>query len=64
MTVETVSNVSVLEGEDFDALIQTVDLVCVTDWDRAGLVSISSLSCSHFDLALCLDSDERRLSTF
>lgn len=58
MTVETVSNASVLEGEDFDALIQGVDLVCVTDWDRDGLVSIPSLSCGHVELGLCLDSHE------
>ena len=52
------SNASVLEGEDFDALIQGVDLVCVTDWDRDGLVSIPSLSCGHVELGLCLDSHE------
>lgn len=30
---------SELEGPDFDATIQGVDLVCVTDWNREGLVS-------------------------
>ena len=38
VTVETVTTASTLEGEAFDAIIQTVDLVCVTDWDRDSMV--------------------------
>lgn len=45
--VETMSNPSVLEGEDFDALIQAVDLVCVTDWDRDGLIRMNNV-CRRF----------------
>jgi hypothetical protein len=39
VTVETISTFTDLEGPDFDATIQNVDLVCVTDWNREGLVS-------------------------
>jgi ubiquitin-like 1-activating enzyme E1 A len=39
VTVETITTPSALEGDAFDALVKTVDLVCVTDWDRDGLVS-------------------------
>jgi ubiquitin-like 1-activating enzyme E1 A len=48
VTVETVSDVSALEGDAFDAMVQAVDLVCVTDWDRDGLVSVYSLSLLAF----------------
>lgn len=37
--VETIPSLSVLELEELDATVQSVDLVCVTDWDRDGLVS-------------------------
>ena len=37
--VETLSHSSALEGQALDDLVQAVDLVCVTDWDRDGLVS-------------------------
>lgn len=38
VAVETHSDPSVLQGGALDALIQGVDLVCMTDWDREGLV--------------------------
>ncbi|KAF8895436.1 hypothetical protein BD779DRAFT_1466851 [Infundibulicybe gibba] len=47
VTVETMSNFSVLMGDAFDALIRSVDLVCVTDWDRDGLVRINDV-CRKF----------------
>ena len=36
------SDVSALEDERFESIVKTVDLVCVTDWDERGIVSISS----------------------
>ena len=39
VTVETLSHSSVLEGQALDDLVQAVDLVCVTDWARDGLLS-------------------------
>ena len=33
-----------LQGDALEGLIQGVDLVCVTDWDREGLVSGFTLS--------------------
>jgi molybdopterin/thiamine biosynthesis adenylyltransferase len=44
VTVETVSDISALEDERFESIVKTVDLVCVTDWDERGIVSISSNS--------------------
>lgn len=38
VTVETLSQSSVLERQGLDALVQSVDLVCMTDWDRDSLV--------------------------
>ena len=35
------SDVSALEDEHFESIVKTVDLVCVTDWDERGIVSIS-----------------------
>jgi hypothetical protein len=32
-----------MEDEEFDKTIQDVDLVCITDWDRPGLVSFFSV---------------------
>lgn len=48
VTVETLSHSSALV--QLDALVQSVDLVCVTDWDRDGLVSFGELG---YDLGLC-----------
>ena len=39
VAVETLHDPSLLDGDGLDNLIQRVDLVCVTDWDREGLVS-------------------------
>ncbi|KAJ7069908.1 hypothetical protein C8F01DRAFT_1114598 [Mycena amicta] len=36
----TVNTLAILE--DLDALIETVDLVCVTDWDREGLMQLNA----------------------
>lgn len=46
------SDESLLHGDSLDTLIQGVDLVCVTDWDREGLVRIFPatsivVQCSH-----------------
>lgn len=40
--VEMVSDPAALESGNISALVQTVDLVCVTDWDREGLVSLDT----------------------
>ncbi|EGN98441.1 hypothetical protein SERLA73DRAFT_183447 [Serpula lacrymans var. lacrymans S7.3] len=47
VTVETISTTSILGGEDLDGLVQNVDLVCVTDWDRDNLVRINE-TCRRF----------------
>lgn len=39
VAVETMTSASALEREAFDALVQGVDLVCITDSDRDFLVS-------------------------
>lgn len=41
VTVETISDGSVLHGTALDALIQTVDLVCITDASRAELTRVN-----------------------
>lgn len=38
VTVETISEPPVFEREGLDAIVQAVDLVCVTDWSRDDLV--------------------------
>ncbi|KAJ7459720.1 hypothetical protein FB451DRAFT_1341568 [Mycena latifolia] len=43
VTVETITTFAALEGPDFDATIQGVDLVCVTDWDREGLIRMNAV---------------------
>ena len=37
--METISEVSVLEDEQFESVVKRVDLVCITDWDEKGIVS-------------------------
>ena len=39
VVVETLTSPSALEREEFDALVQSVDLVCITDSERDFLVS-------------------------
>ncbi|KAI6114358.1 hypothetical protein F5141DRAFT_706631 [Pisolithus sp. B1] len=39
VTVQTMKHHTLLERESLDALVMSVDLVCVTDWHREGLVS-------------------------
>jgi len=39
VTVETLSSSTALEQQSLDTLVQSVDLVCATDWDRDRLVS-------------------------
>lgn len=39
VAVETFHDPALLDGEALDGLIEGVDLVCATDWDREGLVS-------------------------
>jgi len=41
VTVETVTTFAGLEGPDFDATVRGVDLVCITDWDREGLIRMN-----------------------
>ena len=42
--VETLSQTSALEQQGLDALVQSADLVCMTDWDRDSLVGFFPLS--------------------
>jgi len=39
VTVETITDVMTLDGDRFESIVKSVDLVCITDWDRDGLVS-------------------------
>ncbi|CDO70853.1 hypothetical protein BN946_scf184801.g46 [Trametes cinnabarina] len=41
VAVEALSDASALEGDDFDRLLQGVDMVCVTDCDRSTLIRLN-----------------------
>ena len=41
VTVEALSHYEMIETESLEALVMGVDLVCVTDWDRASLVGLT-----------------------
>jgi len=43
VTVETLSQSSALERQGLDALVQSVDLVCMTDWDRDSLIRVNDV---------------------
>ncbi|KAG0704273.1 hypothetical protein DFH29DRAFT_912683 [Suillus ampliporus] len=47
VTVQALRHPTLLEQEYLDALIMSVDLVCVTDWDREGLIKING-TCRQF----------------
>ncbi|KDQ62549.1 hypothetical protein JAAARDRAFT_30452 [Jaapia argillacea MUCL 33604] len=47
VVVETIPTASVLERDELDGLVQGVDLVCVTDWDRDGLIRVNE-ACRRF----------------
>ncbi|KAF9221579.1 hypothetical protein BS17DRAFT_785005 [Gyrodon lividus] len=47
VSVQTMKHHTLLERESLDALVMSVDLVCVTDWDREGLVRINEI-CRRF----------------
>lgn len=40
VAVETWQDPALLEDDGLDKLIKGADLVCVTDWDREGLVRL------------------------
>ena len=65
--METITDVSALEdSERFESIVKAVDLVCVTDWDERGIVSISgsSIQTSNIEEIYLLQSDsfERDMS--
>ncbi|KAF8630968.1 hypothetical protein AX17_005324 [Amanita inopinata Kibby_2008] len=43
VTVETIPKASVLEGEELEALVQTVDLVCATDWGKDDVIRFNEV---------------------
>lgn len=43
VSVETITTLSNLEGKEFEQLVSAVDLVCVTDWYRDGLIRLNEL---------------------
>ncbi|KIM89081.1 hypothetical protein PILCRDRAFT_768178 [Piloderma croceum F 1598] len=43
VTVETLSQSSALERQGLDALVQSVNLVCMTDWDRDSLIRVNDV---------------------
>jgi len=47
VTIQALSHDVLKEGESLDALVRSVDLVCVTDWDREGLIHINEV-CRRF----------------
>jgi ubiquitin-like 1-activating enzyme E1 A len=47
VTVETITKLSVLENQELEALIEAVDLVCVTDWDRDNLIRFNDACRRH-----------------
>ncbi|KAF5360731.1 hypothetical protein D9756_004786 [Leucocoprinus leucothites] len=47
VNVETITDSSVLEGKAFENLVQGVDLVCVTDYDRENLIHINEVCRSY-----------------
>ncbi|KAF8645196.1 hypothetical protein AX16_008023 [Volvariella volvacea WC 439] len=47
VTVETITVSMAIDGPEFDALVQAVDLVCVTDWDKDGLIRINGICRRH-----------------
>ncbi|KAI0338896.1 hypothetical protein BDW22DRAFT_1337093 [Trametopsis cervina] len=47
VAVEIYHDESLLRGEGLENLIRDVDLVCATDWDRSGLITINSI-CRQF----------------
>jgi hypothetical protein len=44
VTVQALRHPTLLEQVSLEALIMSVDLVCVTDWDREAMVSSFALS--------------------
>jgi molybdopterin/thiamine biosynthesis adenylyltransferase len=44
VTIQAVSHDTLGDPESLDALVQSVDLVCVTDWHREGLVRHATCS--------------------
>ncbi|KAF9241139.1 hypothetical protein BU15DRAFT_45213 [Melanogaster broomeanus] len=47
VAVQAMKHHTLLERESLDALVMSVDLVCVTDWDRDGLIKINEV-CRRF----------------
>ncbi|KIJ62625.1 hypothetical protein HYDPIDRAFT_182670 [Hydnomerulius pinastri MD-312] len=47
VAVQAMKHHTLLERESLDALVMSVDLVCVTDWDREGLIQINEV-CRRF----------------
>ncbi|KAF9046430.1 hypothetical protein BJ165DRAFT_1471644 [Panaeolus papilionaceus] len=47
VTVETVTESSASNEEWLESIVKTVDLVCVTDWNKEGLIRINDLCRKH-----------------
>jgi ubiquitin-like 1-activating enzyme E1 A len=47
VTVQALRHPTILEQDSLEALIMSVDLVCVTDWDREALIKINDI-CRQF----------------
>ncbi|PPQ89648.1 hypothetical protein CVT25_013835 [Psilocybe cyanescens] len=47
VTVETVTDTLFSEGERLESIVKNVDLVCVTDWDRDGLIKLNEICRKH-----------------
>ncbi|KAG1748708.1 hypothetical protein EDB19DRAFT_1630029 [Suillus lakei] len=48
VTVQALRHPTLLEQGSLEALVMSVDLVCVTDWDREGLIKINDI-CRQFE---------------
>ncbi|KAF9013432.1 hypothetical protein BDQ17DRAFT_1343412 [Cyathus striatus] len=47
VTVETISDTSILQDEKLESLVRSVDLVCVSDWERNDMIRVNNV-CRRF----------------
>jgi ubiquitin-like 1-activating enzyme E1 A len=52
--IETIDRSDVMEKDGLWAIVQSVDLVCMTDWNRESLVSVSSPASEKYLLGCLL----------
>lgn len=62
VTVEALAHHEMMAKEGLETLVMNVDLVCVTDWDRDGLVGLplSNFPKSYPDYTQLISKDSRQ----